>query len=181
MLRAPSSHGKSVLLGTDFFFLPSRLPPKSAFTREPSPCKPATPRGSGRHFTSKLYLWAVAGGRHDGKTICAELVGRSRQRPEQSGVDEPRRAENLYAPAVDPDSAGPGRRCRWLLVRQSHRGGSRSPLCCVLDFERNRKSLLEWTRGHEIQPLRSSGTPGGRLGGSHITLLHYFFRDARLP
>lgn len=129
MLRAPSSHGKSVLLGTDFFFLPSRLPPKSAFTREPSPCKPATPRGSGRHFTSKLYLWAVAGGRHDGKTICAELVGRSRQRPEQSGVDEPRRAENLYAPAVDPDSAGPGRRCRWLLVRQ--RRVSVSSVLCV--------------------------------------------------
>ena len=108
-----------------------------------------------------------------------KLVGRSRQRPEQSGVDEPRRAENLYAPAVDPDRSA-GR--RGLVPQRRVRGRvSVSSVRCVLDFEMNRKSLLEWTRGHEIQPLRSSGTPGGRLGGSHITLLHYFFRDARLP
>ena len=73
----------------------------------------------------------------------------------------------------------------WLVRRASEEGARRqvsvSSVRCVLDFEMNRKSLLELTRGHEIQPLRSSGTPGGRLGGSHITLQHYFFRDARLP
>ena len=64
----------------------------------------SSPRGIRvRHFYSKLYLWAVGGGRR--KNYMCKLVGRSRQRPEQSGVDEPRRAENLYAPAVDPVSA----------------------------------------------------------------------------
>lgn len=70
MLRAPSSHGKSVLLGIHAALegaskcaprctrFAGSLPPKSAFTREPSPCRPA------RHpsATSSTRIVSLGGG-----------------------------------------------------------------------------------------------------------------------
>jgi len=179
MLRAPSSHGKSVLLGTEIFlslvdFHQNR--PLRASRRLASPRRREAPAATSR-VSCISGRWPV-GATTEKLYVLNSSAGAARDQSRAGSISR-----------VAPRTCT---RPLWIRTARGRGGGaggsscvrgaaSSAPLGCVLDFEMNRKSLLEWTRGHEIQPLRSSGTPGGRLGGSHITLLHYFFRDARLP